>query len=126
MKEGGRSARLPGSFAYLELLSRMPGKTAPVQWVFVGRSEPWDRLGGPAATWLREVSPVCLALQALLEQDAWELFHHWVSSNRSLRSTAKLVATLLEQTGGLPGRFDAAVKAAIAAGLLQGIPAQAA
>ena len=118
--------RPPGSLAYLELLSRMPGKTAPIQWVFVGRSEPWDGPAGPVAAWLREASPACLTLPALSEQDAWELFHHRVSSSCSLRSTAKLVATLLKQSEGLPGRFDAAVKAAIAAGLLQGIPAQAA
>ncbi len=118
--------RSPGSLAYPELLSRMPGKTAPIQWVFVGRSEPWDCLDGPAAAWLREASPACLTLPALSEQDAWELFHCRVSSHCSSRSTAKLVATLLEQSEGLPGRFDAAVRAAIAAGLLQGIPAQAA
>ena len=119
-------ARPPGSFTYLELLSRMPGKAAPIQWVFVGRSEPWNCLDGPAAAWLREAGPACLALPALSEQDAWELFHHRVSPTCSLRSAAKLVASLLKQSEGLPGRFDAAVRAAIAAGLLQGIPAQAA
>ena len=119
-------ARPPGSFTCLELLSRMPGKTAPVQWIFVGRSEPWHCLGGPAADWLREASPACLALPALTEQDAWELFHHRVSATCGLRSAAKLVTALLKQSDGLPGRFDAAVKAAVAAGLLQGIPARAA
>ena len=119
-------ARPSGSFAYLELLSRMPGKTASIQWVFVGRSEPWNCLDGSAAAWLREANPAYLALPALSEQDAWELFHHRVSSSGSLRSTAKLVAALLSQSEGLPGRFDAAVRAAIDAGLLQGIPAQAA
>ena len=119
-------ARPSGSFIYLELLSRMPGKMAPIQWVFVGRSEPWNCLDGSAAAWLREASPVYLTLPTLSEQDAWELFHHRVSSSCSLRSTAKLVGTLLKQSKGLPGRFDAAVRAAIAAGLLQGIPAQAA
>lgn len=119
-------ARPPGSVAYLELLSRMPGKTAPIQWVFVGRSEQWDCLEGPAAAWLRETSPACLALPALSEQDAWELFHHRVSPACGLRSAAKLVTSLLKQSEGLPGRFDAAVKAAIGAGLLQGVPAQAA
>ena len=119
-------ARPLGSLAYLELLSRMPGKTTPIQWVFVGRSEPWQCLEGAAAAWLREAGPECLALPAMSEQDAWELFHHRVSSRRSVRSTAKLVATLLEQSEGLPGRFDAAVRAAIAAGLLQGIPDRAA
>ena len=119
-------ARPPGSFTYLELLSRMPGKTAPIQWVFVGRSEPWNCPDGSAAAWLREASPACLTLPALSQQDAWELFHHRVSSNCSLDATTKLVAVLLKQSGGLPGRFDAAVRAAIAAGLLQGTPAQAA
>ncbi len=119
-------ARPPGSFTYLELLSRMPGKAAPIQWVFVGRSEPWNCLDGSAAAWLREASPVYLALPVLSEQDAWELFHHRVSPTCGLRSAAKLVASLLKQSEGLPGRFDAAVRAAITAGLLQGIPAQAA
>ncbi len=119
-------ARPPGSLTYLELLSRMPGKTASIQWVFVGRSEPWASLHGPAADWLREASPACLALPALSEEDAWELFHRRVSATCGLRSTAKLVTALLKQSEGLPGRFDAMVKAAIAAGLLQGIPAQAA
>lgn len=116
--------RLAGSFAYLELLSRMPGKAAPIQWVFVGRSEPWDCVDAAAAAWLREASPVCLTLPALSEQDAWELFQHRVSSTFGPRSAAKLVPTLLKQSGGLPGRFDAALRAAIAAGLLQG-PVQA-
>ena len=119
-------AKPPGSFTYPALLSRMPGKAAPIQWVFVGRSEPWNGLDGPAAAWLREASPAYLALPALSEQDAWELFHRRVSSSGGLRSAAKLVATLLKQSEGLPGRFDAAVRAAIAAGLLQGIPAQVA
>jgi len=119
-------ARPSGSVAYLELLSRMPGKTAPIQWVFVGRSERWDCLDGPAAAWLREASPACLALPALSEQDAWELFHHRVSPTCGLHSAAKLVTSLLKQSEGLPGRFDAAVRAAINAGLLQGVPAQAA
>jgi len=119
-------ARPAGSFAYLELLSRMPGKAAPIQWVFVGRSEPWDCLDGPATAWLREASPACLALPTFSEQDAWELFHHRVNSTCDLRLAAKLVPTLLKQSDGLPGRFDAAVRAAIAASLLQGIPAQAA
>lgn len=116
--------RLSGSFAYLELLSRMPGKAAPIQWVFVGRSEPWDCVDAAAAAWLREASPVCLTLPALSEQDAWELFQYRVSSTSGSRSAAKLVAALLRQSGGLPGRLDAALRAAIAAGLLQG-PVQA-
>ena len=119
-------AKPPGSFTYPELLSRMPGKAAAIQWVFVGRSEPWNGLDGPTAAWLHEASPACLALPALSEQDAWELFYHRVSSSGDLRSAAKLVATLLKQSEGLPGRFDAAITAAVAAGLLQGVPAQAA
>ena len=104
----------------------MPGKAAPVQWIFVGRSEPWQCPGNPAAAWLREANPTCLALSALSEEDAWGLFYHRVSPACGLRSAAKLVATLLEQSDGSPGRFDTAVKAAVAAGLLQGNSAQAA
>ena len=119
-------AKPPESFTYLELLSRMPGKAAPIQWVFAGRSEPWKCPDGAAAAWLREADPMCLALPALSEEDAWGLFHHRVSLAPGLGSAAKLVTILLEQSEGLPGRFDAAVRAAIAAGLLQGNPAQAA
>lgn len=113
--------RLSGSCAYLELLSRMPGKAAPIQWVFVGRSEPWDCVDAAAAAWLREASPACLTLPAMSEQDAWQLFQHRVSATPGSRSAAKLVSALLKQSGGVPGRFDAAVQAAIAAGLLQGL-----
>lgn len=119
-------AKPPGSFTSLELLSRMPGRVAPVQWVFVGRSEPWQCPDGSAAAWLREAGPTCLALPALSEEDAWGLFHHRVSPACGLRSAAKLVTTILKQSEGSPGRFDGAVKAAVAAGLLQGNPAQAA
>lgn len=119
-------AKPPGSFTYLELLSRMPGKAASIQWVFAGRSEPWSCLDSPATAWLREVGPACLALSPLLEQDAWELFHHRVNPARGLHPAAKLVSTLLKQSEGMPGRFDAAVKAAVAAGLLQGVRPQAA
>lgn len=80
----------------------------------------------PLPLWLHEDHPTCLALPALSEEDAWELFHHRVSPAPGLRSAAKLVATFLEQSEGLPGRFDAAVRAAIAVGLLQGNSAQAA
>ena len=114
------------NLACLELFNRMPGKAASIQWVLVGRSEPWKCLEGPATAWLREANPACLALPALSEQDAWELFHRRVSSTCSLRSAAKLVATLLTRSEGSPGRFDAAVRAASAAGLLQGVSAQAA
>ena len=119
-------ATSPVNFTYLELLSRMPGKGAPIQWVFVGRSKPWECPDGAAAAWLREADPTCLALSALSMEDAWDLFRHRVNPGPGLRSAAKLVATLLKQSAGVPGRFDAAVKAAIAAGLLPGNPAQAA
>lgn len=66
-----------------------------------------------------------LDLPALSGEDAWELFRHRVSPACGLRSAAKLVAILLKQSKGLPGRFDVAVRAAIAAGLLQGNLAQA-
>ncbi len=114
------------SFTCLELFSRMPGKAASVQWVFVGRSEPWTCLDGPATAWLREAGPACLTLPALSEHDAWELFHRRVSPSCGLRPAAKLVAALLTRSEGSPGRFDAAVKAAVAADLLQGIAVQAA
>ncbi len=116
----------PETVAYLELLTRMPGKEASVQWVTAGRSVSWDSPEGHAARWLREMDPVRLTLSALSEQDAWELFHHRVSSAHGMRSAPRLVATLLQQSGGLPGRFDAALQTAVAAGLLKGTSAQAA
>lgn len=116
----------PETVAYLELLTRMPGKEASVQWVIVGRSIAWDSSGGQAARWLREVDPVRLTLTAMSEQDAWELFHHRVSPAYGVRSASRLVGALLQQSGGLPGRFDAALQSAIGAGLLKGVPAQAA
>ncbi len=112
----------PESFTCLKLLNRMPGSAAPTQWVFVGRSEPWICPGGPAAAWLRE-PPTCLSLPAVSKENAWELFRHRVSPACGSRSAARLVATLLKQSEGLPGRFDAAVREAIAAVLLQGNPA---
>lgn len=53
-------AKPPGNSACLELLSRMVGKDAPVQWVFVGRSKPWQCPDGPAAAWVRETNPTRL------------------------------------------------------------------
>jgi len=119
-------ARLPGTFTYPELLNRMPGKAASIQWVIVGRSQPWDCLDAAAAAWLRAAEPVCLTLPALSEQDAWELFRIRVSPTNVLRPAARLVSTLLKQSSGLPGRFDTALKMAVAAGLLQGVTAQTA
>ena len=104
----------------------MPGKAAPIQWVFVGRSESWQCPDGPVAAWLREADPTCLALSASSKGNVWELFHHRVNPAYGLHSAARRVATLLKQSKGSPGRFDTAVRAAIAAGLLQGNPAQAA
>lgn len=119
-------AMLPEAVAYLDLLTRMPGKEASVQWVIAGRSLPWDGPDAAVGQWLRSVDPVRLTLPTLSEQDAWELFHHRVSSASGMRSAPRLVATLLQQSGGLPGRFDAALRSAIAAGLLKGTSAQAA
>lgn len=113
----------PETFAYLELLTRMPGKAASLQCVIAGQSLSWDGPDGPAARWLREVNPVRLTLPALSEQDAWELFRYRVVSSDAVRSAPKLVAALLQQSGGLPGRIDAALGTAVAAGLLEGTPA---
>lgn len=112
--------------ASLELFSRMPGKAAPVRWVFLGRSEPRRSPDGAVASWLHEANPTRLALSASLEEGAWELFQHRVRPACGTRSNGKRVATLLNQSEGLPGRFDAAVRTAIDAGLLQGNPALAA
>ncbi len=117
-------AMLPGTLACLELLTRMPGKKALVQLVVVGRPEFLERLGGPDAKRLRKSVPAHFALSALSEQDAWELFYHRISSVHALRSARRLVATLLERSGGLPGRFDEALRMAVAAGLLKGVPSQ--
>jgi hypothetical protein len=65
-------------------------------------------------------------LSALSEQDAWELFYRRVSSVHPLRSTRRVVTTLLERSGGLPGRFDQVLQAAVASGLLQGASSQTA
>lgn len=116
----------PETVAYLELIARMPGKEASVQWVIAGRSLSWDHPEGPIGRWLHAVEPVRLTLAALSEHDAWELFRRRVSSASGMRSGPRLVATLLQQSGGLPGRFDAALQLAVAAGLLKGVPAQAA
>lgn len=116
----------PETVAYFELLTRMPGKAASIQWVIAGRSIAWDSTGGQAAQWLRKADPVRLTLPAMTEQDAWELFHHRVSPTYGVRSAPRLVSTLLRQSDGLPGRFDAALRSAVGAGLLKGVPAQAA
>lgn len=116
----------PETFAFLELLIRMPSKEASIQWIIAGRPLSWDSPGGPTARWLQEVGPVRLTLPALSEQDAWELFHHRVVSGYGVRSAPKLVAALLQQSGGLPGRLDAALGTAVAAGLLKGVPARTA
>jgi len=115
---------LPGTLACLELLTRMPGKEALVQLVVVGRPEFLGRLGDSEAKQLRELIPAHFALSPLSEQDAWELFYHRVSSAHALRSARRLVATLLERSGGLPGRFDEALRMAVATGLLKGVPSQ--
>ena len=104
----------------------MPGKEASVQWVIVGQSRSWDSVEGPAARWLGEMSPVRLTLPALTERDAWELFQHRVVSGYGVRSGPRLVLALLQQSEGLPGRFDAALLMAVAAGLLRGVAARAA
>ncbi len=116
----------PETLAYFALLTRMPGKEASVQWVIAGQSLCWDGADGPATQWLREVDPVRLTLPAMSERDAWELFRYRVVSGFGRRSAPKLVAALLLQSGGRPGRFDAALRKAVAAGLLKGAPAQVA
>ncbi len=116
----------PETIAYLELLTQMPGKEASVQWVIAGRSIAWDNPGGQAARWLREADPIRVKLPAMSEQDAWELFHHRVSLAYGVRSAPRLVMALLQQSNGVPGRFDAALQSAVGAGLLKGVPAQAA
>ncbi len=111
-----------GTLEYLELLTRMPGKGAAVQLVIVGRPEFWECIGGPAVDRLREAVPVHLALSSLSEQDAWELFHHRVSPAHAHRSARKVVTTLMEGSGGSPGRFDQVLRRAVAAGILTGVP----
>ena len=113
----------PETFAYLELLMQMPGREAAVQWVIAGQLPSWNSVEDSAARWLREMSPVRLTLPPLSERDAWELFQYRVVSGYGVRSGPRLVAALLQQSEGLPGRFDAAVLMAVSAGLLKGAPA---
>ena len=110
----------PGIFGYLELLTRMPGKDASVQLVIVGRSRLQDCIGDPVADWFQDTAPVHLVLAPLSEQDAWSLFHHRVSPAHAPRSVRRVVMMLLERSGGVPGRFDQALQAAVAGGLLEG------
>ena len=112
-----------GTFAYLELLTRMPGKDASVQLLIVGRPEFREGIDNHVAERFQNAVPVHLMLSALSEQDAWELFHRRVSSVRGQRSVRRIIMMLLERCDGVPGRFDQAVQAAVADGLLQGAPA---
>ncbi len=111
-----------GTFAFLELLTRMPGKDAAVQLVIVGRPEFGCHVDSRVAHRFQDAAPVCLVVAPLSEQDAWDLFHHRVSSVYTQRSVRRLVMMLLERSGGLPGRFDDMLKAAVASGLLEGTP----
>lgn len=115
-----------GTFAYLDLLARMPGKEALLQMLIVGREVCWASIDGMVAERLLQAMPIHLTLSALSEQDAWELFYRRVSSVHPLRSTRRVVTTLLERSGGLPGRFDQVLQAAVASGLLQGASSQTA
>jgi len=110
----------PGIFGYLELLTRMPGKDAPVQLIIVGRPKFQDCIDSPVADWLQDAASVHLVLAPLSEQDAWSLFHHRVSPVHAPGSMRRLVKMLLERSGGVPGRFDQALQAAVADGLLEG------
>ena len=112
----------PGAFAYLDLLTRMPGKDASVQLVIVGRPEFRHSIDGPVADRFQDAAPVHLVLSSLSEQDAWDLFHYRVSSIYAQRSVRRLVMMLLERCDGVPGRFDEALRAAITGGLLEGAP----
>ena len=111
-----------GTFSYLELLTRMPGRHASVQLVIVGRPEFRNCIDGPVADRLQDAVPIHLVLSPLSEQDAWDLFHHRVSSVYAQQSVRRLVMLLLERSGGMPGRFDEVLRAAIAGGLLEGVP----
>ena len=112
-----------GTFAYLELLTRMPGKDASVQLIIVGRPEFRVGTDNHVAERFQSALPVHLVLSPLSEQDAWELFHRRVSSVGGTRSVRRIIMMLLERCDGMPGRFDQALKAAVADGLLQGAPA---
>lgn len=111
--------------ASIELLTRMPGRDAPVQWVVAGRPEFWRQMRGPVADRLRDAAP-SINLPGLSEADAWELFAHRVSAAHAMPSAPRLVSALMELSGGMPGRFDAAVRQAVAAGMLTGTAGRAA
>ncbi len=111
-----------GAFAYLELLTRMPGKDASVQLVISGRPEFRDCIDDVVADRFRTAVPVQIVLPPLSEQDAWDLFHHRVNSIYRQQSARRIVLMLLERSGGLPGRFDQALHAAVAGGLLEAAP----
>ncbi len=88
--------------------------------VIVGRPRFQDCIGDPVADWFQDAAPVHLVLAPLSEQDAWSLFHHRVSPAHTPRSVRRVVMMLLERSGGVPGRFDQALQAAVAGGLLEG------
>jgi len=111
----------PGAFAYLDLLARMPGKEALLQTLIVGRPACWEQFDGMVGERLSQALPVHLTLPPLSEQDAWDLFHHRVSSAHPLRSSRRLVTALLERSEGRPGRFDQVLRMAVATGLLPGV-----
>lgn len=111
-----------GAFAYLELLTRMPGKDASVQLVIVGRPEFRDCIDDAVAERFQTAAPVRIVLPPLSEQDAWDLFHHRVSSIYGQQTVRRMVLMLLECSGGMPGRFDQALHAAVAGGLLEAAP----
>lgn len=111
-----------GAFAYLELLTRMPGKDAMVQLVIVGRPEFRDCIDDAVADRLQTAAPVHMVLPPLSEQDAWDLFHYRVNSIYRQQSVRRMVLMLLQRSGGLPGRFDQALSAAVAGGLLEAAP----
>ncbi len=111
-----------GTFAYLDLLSRMPGREAAVQLLIVGRPEFRYSIDGPVADRFQAAAPVHLTLAPLSEQDAWDLFHHRVSPVHGQQSARRLVSMLLERSGGVPGRFDEMLRAAVAGGVLEGAP----
>ncbi len=112
----------PGGFTYLELLTRMPGKDASVQLIIVGRPEIEYGIEGSATDLFQDAAPVHLVLPPLTEQDAWDLFRRRVGSIYAQQSIRRVVMMLLERCGGMPGRFDEALRAAVAGGLLEGVP----
>ena len=111
----------PGGFTYLELLTRMPGKDASVQLIVVGRPEIEHGFERSASDLFQDTTPVHLVLPPLSEQDAWDLFHRRVGSIYAQQSIRRMVMMLLERCGGTPGRFDEALRAAVAGGLLEGV-----